>query len=58
MRETFTITKLSRETLEITKMLRETYKITKLLRETTEIIRKFFVRQYKLRLQESETAEI
>ena len=56
--QTTEITKMLRETVEITKMLRETYKITQLLRETTEIIRKIFVRQYKLRLQESETAEI
>ena len=39
-------------------MLRETEEITKKLHETEEIITKISVRQAKLQLQESETAEI
>ncbi len=47
-----------RETEKITKMLRETEEITKKLRETEEIMAKIYVRQAKLQLLESETAEI
>ena len=39
-------------------MFRETEEITKKLRVTEEIITKISVRQAKLELQESETAEI
>ena len=57
MHETKEITKSLCETYKIANLSRETEKITKMLLETEEIIAKIYVRQAKLKLQESETAE-